>query len=115
MTPSFEPARKARRRFTPQAPGTEIAPCGAFCTRCLGAGSNRRPLPLQGNALPTELPKQMRSEMNACMHFLRMPLGKDRLTQAVTSIVRELLEFSTQKKTAIVVRIQCQQKYFYCR
>lgn len=25
---------------------------------CLGAGSNRRPLPLQGNALPTELPKQ---------------------------------------------------------
>jgi hypothetical protein len=25
---------------------------------CLGAGSNRRPLALQANALPTELPKQ---------------------------------------------------------
>lgn len=25
---------------------------------CLGAGSNCRPFPLQGNALPTELPKQ---------------------------------------------------------
>ena len=28
---------------------------------CLGPGSNRRPLPLQGNALPTELPKQGRT------------------------------------------------------
>ena len=26
---------------------------------CLGPGSNRRPFPLQGNALPTELPKQL--------------------------------------------------------
>ena len=28
---------------------------------CLGAGSNRRPLPLQGSALPTELPKHLPS------------------------------------------------------
>ncbi len=31
----------------------------SFCIRCWGAGSNRRPLPLQGNALPTELPQHL--------------------------------------------------------
>lgn len=40
---------------------------------CLGAGSNRRPLPLQGNALPTELPKHdymiLRRTNSALMPF----------------------------------------------
>jgi hypothetical protein len=30
-----------------------------FCLMCRGPGSNRRPLPLQGNALPTELPRHL--------------------------------------------------------
>jgi hypothetical protein len=47
----------------------------------------------------------MRSKMNACMHFLRMPLGKDHLTQAVPHIVPVCGYFSTYNKAALVVRI----------
>ncbi len=37
---------------------------------CLGAGSNRRPLPLQGNALPTELPKRAVADYDGFVAFL---------------------------------------------
>ncbi len=38
-------------------PAQNKTPFGVFIL-CLGPGSNRRPLPLQGSALPTELPKR---------------------------------------------------------
>ncbi len=42
--------------FEPVRPNTK--PLQRVVYLCLGAGSNRRPLALQANALPTELPKQ---------------------------------------------------------
>ena len=54
-------------------------PVWGLCYLCLGAGSNRRPLPLQGNALPTELPKQVPAILaclgryfNLCREYVRV-------------------------------------------
>ena len=38
---------------------------------CQGAGSNRRPHPLQGYALPTELPWQVENQNVKIYEFLR--------------------------------------------
>ena len=53
MSQSFEPDVRRAGVLLPQALKKPLA----RLLVCLGAGSNRRPLPLQGNALPTELPK----------------------------------------------------------
>ena len=67
----FEPDRRTRLRPTPQAHIHKNRPEAVFVYVCLGPGSNRRPLPLQGNALPTELPKHLVSER--CLGKLCLP------------------------------------------
>lgn len=75
---------------------------GRFCIRCLGAGSNRRPIALQASALPTELPKQMchlfTKQVTAILpffqvfstfiHHLRQASGLSPADQVVRSVRR---------------------------
>ncbi len=48
----------------------KIHPIGCIFILCRGPGSNRRPHPLQGYALPTELPRQAKANGKTGFHIM---------------------------------------------